>query len=334
MNGPILEVRDLQTVFETRRGTVCAVDGVSLALGRGEVLGLAGESGCGKSVTAMSVMRLVPSPPGRIVSGEILFQGRDLLGLNNEDMRRVRGSGIAMIFQEPMTSLNPVFTIGDQIAEAVRLRRSRSPRGKGGRKEALDEAAELLDRVGILAARRRLGDYPGQLSGGMRQRAMIAMALAGESELLIADEPTTALDVTVEAQILSLLDDLRIERGLAMILISHDLSIIAQQAQRAAVMYAGRIVEEGGAEALVATPLHPYTKALIRSIPGMSRAGGAGRRLPSIPGAPPDPHRLPAGCKFRDRCPFCPECSRPDEPPLIQVEPGRRVRCWEYGQSL
>jgi len=330
MSCPVLDVRELRTVFETRRGVVHAVDGVSFELARGEVLGLAGESWCGKSVTAMSVMRLVPTPPGRIVSGEILIQDHDLLSLDDEAMRRVRGAGIAMIFQEPMTSLNPVFTVGDQIAEAVRLRLGRGSPGRGGRREALDEAAALLDCVGIPAARKRLGDYPGELSGGMRQRAMIAMALAGEPDLLIADEPTTALDVTVEAQILALLDDLRTERGLSMILISHDLGVIAQRAQRAAVMYAGRIVEEAGASEIVEAPLHPYTKALIRSIPGMSRSGGSGRRLPTIPGTPPDPFSLPAGCAFRDRCPLCPECDRPDEPPLIQVEPGHRVRCWEY----
>ena len=331
MSGPVLDVRELKTVFETRRGVVRAVDGVSFDVARGEVLGLAGESGCGKSVTAMSVMRLIPSPPGRIAAGEIRFRDRDLLGLGDEEMRKVRGAGIAMIFQEPMTSLNPVFTVGDQIAEAVRLRLGRGSPGRGGRREARDEAAALLDCVGIPAARKRLDDYPGELSGGMRQRAMIAMALAGEPEALIADEPTTALDVTVEAQILTLLDDLRTERGLSMILISHDLGIIAQRAQRAAVMYAGRIVEEAGASELIEAPLHPYTKALIRSIPGMSGPGGSGRRLPTIPGAPPDPFGLPEGCRFRDRCPLCPECDRPDEPPLIQVGPGRRVRCWEYG---
>ena len=330
MSPPVLEVRDLRTVFETRRGVVHAVDGIDLHVCPGEVLGLVGESGCGKSVTALSVIRLVPSPPGRIVSGEILFQGTDLLGLGEESMRRVRGTRIAMVFQEPMTALNPVFTVGDQIAEAVRLRRSRGPAGRCRRREALEEAAGLLDRVGIPAARERLGAYPGELSGGQRQRVVIAMALAGEAELLLEDEPTTALDVTVEAQILALLDDLRTERGLSMILITHDLSVVAQVASRASVMYAGRIVEEAGAAELMAAPLHPYTRALVASIPGTASSGpGGGRRLPVIPGGPPDPLHLPEGCKFLDRCPLCSACRRrAEEPPLLPAGTGRRVRCW------
>jgi len=320
----LLEVNDLRTHFPTRAGLVRAVDGVSFYLDRGELLGLVGESGCGKSITALSVMRLV-APPGRIVGGEILFDGKDLLQLSDTEMRHMRGDDIAMIFQDPMTSLNPVYTVGEQIAEALRLHRKMS------RKEARQATIEAMREVAIPDPARRLDDYPHQLSGGMRQRVMIAMALACNPKLLIADEPTTALDVTIQAQILELLDDLRKQRDLAVLLITHDLGVVAEVADRVAVMYTGRIVEESPVEELFARPKHPYTEGLLRSVPKLTGEDVIKKeRLETIEGVVPSPTDLPPGCHFAPRCPHrMPRCTTEDIP-LYQLEGGVQVRCVLY----
>ncbi len=291
----LLEVRQLQTSFATKRGEARAVDDVSFSLHAGEVLSLVGESGCGKSVTALSILRLV-APPGRIAGGEILFEGRDLLKLGEAEMRAIRGDDIAMIFQDPMTSLNPVFTVGEQIAEAIRLHRGVSKR------EAWNQAVEGMRDVAIPAPEMRAKTYPHEMSGGMRQRVMIAMALACDPKLLIADEPTTALDVTIQAQILDLLNELRERRQLALLLITHDLGVVANTADRVAVMYAGKIVEEAPVRELFANPRHPYTEGLLRAVPklGSKRAGRA--RLQTIEGVVPNPLELPPGCRFAPRC--------------------------------
>src|SRR6266852_4628378 len=313
----LLEVRDLHTSFFLEGGEARAVNGVSFSLDAGRVLGLVGESGCGKSVTALSLMRLVPAP-GRIVRGEVCLDGRDLLTLPERDMRAVRGAGLAMIFQEPMTSLNPVFTVGSQIAEAVRLHRPVS------RRAAWERAVELLAEVGIPEPARRARDYPHRLSGGMRQRVMIAMAISCEPRVLIADEPTTALDVTIQAEILDLLRALREQRGMALLLITHDLGVVAEQADEVAIMYAGRIVEHAAVLDVFDRPLHPYTQGLFRSIPGV---GGRHDRLEAIPGQVPDLLRLPRGCTFRDRCPrVIPDCAAV-VPPLEEHAPGHRAAC-------
>src|SRR5438046_413011 len=292
----VLDVKGLRTVFFTRAGLFRAVDDVSFSVGRGETLAIVRESGCGKSVTALSVMRLVPDPPGRIVGGSIVLEGTDLLDLDEDEMREIRGNRISMIFQEPMTSLNPVMRIGDQITEAVRLHREMS------RKQAWDQAVEMLRLVRIPVPERRAIEYPHQLSGGMRQRAMIAMALACRPALLIADEPTTALDVTIQAQILALMLDLQKQLGMGLILITHDLGVVAQTAQRVIVMYAGRKVEEAGVKTLFAGPRHPYTRGLMASIPALPQPGRpAGARLTEIPGMVPSLTRLPAGCAFVPR---------------------------------
>ncbi len=317
----LLEVNNLHTHFPTRAGLVRAVDGVSFYLERGELLGVVGESGCGKSITALSIMRLI-SPPGRIVSGEINFKGCSLLDLSDSQMRQIRGDDIAMIFQDPMTSLNPVFTVGDQIAEALRLHKNLS------RKDAKSAAIEAMKEVSIPDPARRADDYPHQLSGGMRQRVMIAMALACDPELLIADEPTTALDVTIQAQILELLDDLRKTRELAVLLITHDLGVVAEVADRVAVMYTGRIVEESPVDELFARPKHPYTEGLLRSVPKLTVEGVARvTRLETIEGTVPSPTDLPPGCHFAPRCPYrMPRCTE-EEIPLYQLEHGVKVRC-------
>jgi peptide/nickel transport system ATP-binding protein len=312
-----LEVRGLRTSFFLDGGEARAVDGVSFRLEPGRVLGLVGESGCGKSITALSVMRLVP-PPGRIVGGEIRFEGRDLLRLAESEMRAVRGAGLAMVFQEPMTSLNPVFTVGSQIAEAVRLHRPVS------RREAAERAVELLTEVGIPDAARRARDYPHQLSGGMRQRVMIAIAISCEPRVLIADEPTTALDVTIQAEILDLLTELRARHGMALLLITHDLGVVAQQADEVAIMYAGRIVEQAPVLDVFDRPLHPYTQALFRSMPGIA---GPRERLEAIPGQVPELLRLPSGCTFRDRCPRAIDECGSRVPPLEAKRPGHVAAC-------
>jgi oligopeptide/dipeptide ABC transporter ATP-binding protein len=317
----LLEVKNLHTYFPTREGLVRAVDGVSFHLDRGELLGLVGESGCGKSMTALSIMRLI-SPPGKIVDAEILFEGRDLLRLSNAEMRAVRGNDIAMIFQDPMTSLNPVFTVGEQIAEALRLHRGLS------RKAARASAIEAMREVSIPDPALRADDYPHQLSGGMRQRVMIAMALACDPKVLIADEPTTALDVTIQAQILDLLNQLRKTRELAVLLITHDLGVVAEVAERVAVMYTGKIVEESPVDELFARPKHPYTEGLLRSVPKLTAQDVAkAELLQTIEGTVPRPTALPPGCHFEPRCQYrMPRCKE-GEIPLYDVGPGVQVRC-------
>jgi len=317
----LLEIKDLRTHFLTRAGLVKAVNGVSFSLDNGELLGLVGESGCGKSITALSIMRLI-APPGKIVGGKILFDGKDLLKLSDKEMRDIRGDDIAMIFQDPMTSLNPVFTIGEQIAEALRLHR------KLTRKQAREAAIEAMREVAIPDPARRIDDYPHQLSGGMRQRVMIAMALACNPRLLIADEPTTALDVTIQAQILELLNELRRNRDLAVLLITHDLGVVAEIADRVAVMYTGRIVEESDVNELFLRPKHPYTEGLLRSVPKLTAEHVAKiERLQTIEGVVPSPTDLPPGCHFAPRCPYrMPRCTA-EEIPLYELENNVKVRC-------
>jgi peptide/nickel transport system ATP-binding protein len=313
----LLEVEGLHTQFATGAGTVRAVEGVSFVIERGEVLGLVGESGCGKSVTSLSIMRLVPWP-GRVVAGRILLDGESLLDKDAEAMRRVRGARIAMVFQEPMTSLNPVFTIGDQIAAAVLAHAG------GTRRAAWAHAVEMLDRVQVPSPRERARDYPHQLSGGLRQRAMIALALAPGPQLLIADEPTTALDVTIQAQILDLLRRLQAERGMAVLLITHDLGVVAELCHRVAIIYAGRIVETAPVAEIFSQPLHPYTRGLLRCLPHPSRFG---QPLSSIDGAPPDLRHVNGGCRFSPRCSLAvPTCHRA-EPALVERLPGHFVAC-------
>jgi oligopeptide/dipeptide ABC transporter ATP-binding protein len=317
---PLLTVSGLRTVFEAGERDVPAVDGVSLEIRKGEILGLVGESGCGKTLTAYSLMRLV-APPGRIAAGEVRFEGRDLLGLSEEEMRRVRGDRMAIVFQEPMTSLNPVLTIGFQVGEALMVHR------RTRKREAIRQAVEMMRLVAMPDPERRAREYPHQLSGGMRQRALIAMALICRPALLIADEPTTALDVTIQAQILELIRDLKRRLDLSVLLITHDLGVLAEVADRVAVMYAGKIVETGPAAALLREPLHPYTRALLRSIPP-PRAEAGRRRLAAIEGTVPDMARLPSGCRFHPRCaerlPHCGE----QIPAESETAPGRRVACF------
>src|SRR6266571_42001 len=320
----LLEVRNLHTQFQTREGLVRAVDGVSFHLDRGELLGLVGESGCGKSITALSIMRLV-APPGKIVSGKILFDGHDLLKFSNVEMRALRGNDIAMIFQDPMTSLNPVFTVGEQIAEALRLHRKLS------RKDARKAAIDAMQEVAIPDSELRASDYPHQLSGGMRQRVMIAMALACEPKVLIADEPTTALDVTIQAQILELLNNLRKTRELAVLLITHDLGVVAEVADRVAVMYTGKIVEESPVDELFARPKHPYTEGLLRSVPKLTAEHVARKqRLETIEGTVPSPTNLPPGCHFAPRCPYRLQRCVEGEIPLYPAGENVIVRCVLY----
>jgi len=318
VNPAVLEIDGLQTHFFTAVGTVRAVDGVSYSVKSGETLGVVGESGCGKSVSALSVLRLVANPPGRIVGGQIRFNGRNLLELSEPEMERVRGNEISMIFQEPMTSLNPLYTVGGQIAEAVALHQGLS------RKEAWDRAVEMLRRVYIPEPEKRAHAYPHQLSGGMRQRVMIAMALSCNPKVLIADEPTTALDVTIQAQILDLMRGLRRDTGTAIILITHDLGVVAEMADDVAVMYAGQIVERAPVESLFARPEHPYTVGLLGSIPKLDQKRDS---LPSIEGRVPDMAHPPEGCRFAARCPFVEPACREAVPPLLEVAPGHLSRC-------
>jgi oligopeptide transport system ATP-binding protein len=310
MTAPLLQVRNLTTRFRTERGTVTAVDALSLDVAAGETVAIVGESGSGKSVTALSILRLIPDPPGRIESGEVVFEGRDLLKLDDTGIQAIRGNKIAMIFQEPMSSLNPALTVGLQVGEPINLHR-RAPWA-----QALEKAKELIGRVRIADAASRLASYPHQYSGGMRQRVMIAMALACEPRLVIADEPTTALDVTVQAQILDLLKELTRETGSALILITHDLGVVARYADRVAVMYGGRIVETAPARELYADPRHPYTRGLMASVP---RLDGDARRLVPIDGQPPDLAALPGGCAFAPRCAYAFEPCRIERPPLAAV---------------
>jgi peptide/nickel transport system ATP-binding protein len=300
---------------------VRAVDGVDLAIDRGETLGVVGESGCGKTVTALSVLKLIPMPPGRIARGQILWRGRDLVPLRPQDMRDIRSKEIAIIFQEPMTSLNPVYTIGDQISEVIRLHEG------VGRRAALDRAVDMLRLVHIPNPERRVRDYPHQFSGGMRQRVLIAMALSCSPALLIADEPTTALDVTIQAQILDLLAEIKSRLGMAIMLITHAMGVVAESAQRVAVMYAGRVVEEAPVEQLFARPSHPYTQGLIRSIPRIDATATRRRRLESIAGMVPSPLEPLSGCRFAPRCPFARADCIEAIPPLREVAPGHKVAC-------
>jgi oligopeptide/dipeptide ABC transporter ATP-binding protein len=320
---PLLEVRSLRTEFATARGRLVAVDGISYDVLPGETVALVGESGCGKSVSALSVLRLVASPPGRIVGGEIRFRGRDLLGLSEEEMRRVRGREIAMVFQEPMTSLNPVLTVARQLTEGLEIHLGMSPAAARAR------AAELLQMVGIPDPERRLDQYPHQFSGGMRQRMMIAMALACEPALVLADEPTTALDVTIQAQILELMKGLSRRLGVAMVIITHNLGVVARYADRVNVMYAGRIVERASARDLYAAPRHPYTLGLLSSVPRLDEPRRT--RLDPIEGQPPDLVRLPSGCRFHPRCRHAVGRCAADDPSLEPVAPDHLSACWVAG---
>jgi peptide/nickel transport system ATP-binding protein len=320
----LLDIRGLKTHFRTDEGWVHAVDGVDLRIDRGETLGVVGESGCGKTVTALTVMKLIPMPPGKIIAGQVLWQGRDLVPLDAAEMRKIRAKEIAIVFQEPMTSLNPVYTVGEQIAEVLRLHE------RLGRRAALEKTVEMLRLVRIPNPERRFRDYPHQFSGGMRQRVMIAMALACSPKLLIADEPTTALDVTIQAQILDLIAELKARLGMAVMLITHAMGVVAETAQRVTVMYAGKVVEEAPVRELFARPRHPYTQGLIRSIPRIDAAADKGKlgksRLEQILGVVPSLLNPPPGCRFAPRCKFArEECTR--DPPLREVAPGHKVAC-------
>ncbi len=315
----LLEIRGLQTHFKTPRGIARAVDGVDLTVREGEVLGVVGESGCGKSVMALSVLRLLPQPPAFFAGGQIRFRGTDLLRLSDEEIRRIRGNRISMIFQEPMTALNPVFTVGNQLSEVFRVHQRLS------RAEARQRAVEMLGLVGIPSPERRYRSYPHEMSGGMRQRVMIAMALACRPDLLLADEPTTALDVTIQAQILDLMKELREQLGTAIVLITHDLGVVAEMADRVVVMYLGRVVEEAATRELFERPLHPYTRGLLRAIPSVLEEKS---ELFEIPGTVPSPVDLPGGCPFHPRCPDSQEGCRRERPVLEEVRAGHRVACW------
>ena len=319
-DGTLLNVTDLKTYFRTMDGVVKAVDGVDFSLKPGQTLGIVGESGCGKSVTSLSVMRLI-DPPGWIAGGQMLFRGTDLARLSEKEMRRIRGDEISMIFQEPMTSLNPVFTVGNQVMEAIIEHR------KVSKREALAQTVELFRMVGIPSPERRVKDYPHNMSGGMRQRVMIAMALALQPDLLIADEPTTALDVTIQAQILELIKDLRVKVNTAVMLITHDIGVVAEMADNVVVMYTGKVVEHGTVMQVLKTPKHPYTVGLLNSIPSL---GQKGTRLNVIPGTVPSPLNLPRGCPFAPRCPHVMAICREELPPLKPLDDGSAARCWLY----
>jgi oligopeptide transport system ATP-binding protein len=319
----LLEVKNLTTRFYTEDGVVHAVNGISYGMEEGGTLGVVGESGCGKSVHALSIMRLIQSPPGKIEAGEVWFEGRDLLKLKSDDIRRIRGREIAMVFQDPMTSLNPVYTVGSQIVEALQIHQGMN------KAQARNRASELLDFVGIPAASDRLDDYPHQFSGGMRQRAMIAMALSCDPKLLIADEPTTALDVTIQAQIVELVKRLQVQLGMAVMWITHDLGVVADLAKKINVMYAGYIVERGDVRAIYKRPHHPYTLGLLNSLPRLDEAPGT--KLASIPGLPPDLIALPKGCPFVPRCPYAVDQCMDEMPPLERVgEDDHTVACWRW----
>jgi oligopeptide/dipeptide ABC transporter ATP-binding protein len=320
----LLDIKGLKTYFYTDEGVSPAVDGVDCQVRKGETLSVVGESGCGKSVTALSVMRLIPTPPGKIVAGDIHFDGIDLLALSNNEMRKIRGNQISMIFQEPMTSLNPVFTIGKQISAVVKLHQGLTSR------DARSRAIDMLSLVGIPSPEKRVHEYPHQLSGGMRQRAMIAMALSCNPRLLIADEPTTALDVTIQAQILDLIVQLKSDIGAAIVLITHDLGVVAESASRVLVMYAGKVVEEADVYQIFEDPLHPYTVGLLGSIPRIDREMNSRQRLNEIRGVVPIPSKLPPGCHFSPRCLHVKPICRESMPDLIDKTKGHKVRCWLY----
>jgi peptide/nickel transport system ATP-binding protein/oligopeptide transport system ATP-binding protein len=317
----LLKVNNLETIFRMARGDVRAVDGISFNIKAGKTLGMVGESGCGKSVTALSIMRLVPDPPGKITAGSIEFDGRDILTLPEKEMRKVRGNEISIVFQEPLSSLNPVFTCGEQVREAIALHQHL------GRKDSKAKAVEMLRMARIPDPEIRYKNYPHQMSGGMRQRVMIAMALSCQPKLLIADEPTTALDVSVQAQIIELLRDLREELEMSVLLITHDLAVIAQMADTVVVMYAGKIVEKAPVGKLFSDPSHPYTQGLLASMPGYSEPG---KVLPVIPGSVPDPAKLPPGCRFSDRCSKRIDRCFVEEPPLFNLGDSHFSRCWLY----
>lgn len=320
MTQKLLSVKDLKTYFYTDDGVIPAVDGIDFELDRGGTIGIVGESGCGKSVTSLSVMGLIPQPPGKIEGGEIIFEGKNLLELEESEMRNIRGNDISMIFQEPMTSLNPVFTVGNQVSEAVMLHQGLNEA------EARDKSIEMLRLVGIPSPESRIDDYPHQLSGGMRQRVMIAMALSCNPKLLIADEPTTALDVTIQAQILDLMRDLRKELGTAIMMITHDLGVIAELVDKVVVMYTGKIVEAADTHTIFKDPRHPYTIGLLGSIP---RLDSDGEKLATIPGAVPIPGSFPEGCGFHPRCPFATDLCVRREPPAFELKEGHKVACWK-----
>ena len=323
MGTPLLRIKELRTHFYSEAGVAKAVDGVSFSVCHGETLGIVGESGCGKSVTALSIMRLVPCPPGKINSGEVLFDGQSLLDLSKAEMRKIRGSKISMIFQEPMTSLNPVFRIGNQISEGIRLHQGLSKR------EAYDKSVEMLQMVGIASPEKRVRDYPHQMSGGMRQRVMIAMAISCRPKLMIADEPTTALDVTIQAQILDIMRKLKEETGTSIILITHNMGVIAEMAQKIIIMYAGKVMERATVEDLFDNPRHPYTESLLRSIPRLDQLGEK-KKLHVIPGIVPSLLNVPEWCKFNDRCEKSFSRCAKEEPPLFELASGHRCRCWLY----
>jgi len=324
MKKRLLDIINLETHFITDQGVVRAVDGVSLYLNEGDTLGLVGESGCGKSVTALSIMRLIPNPPGKIVGGEAIFQGHDLFKLKEAEMRKIRGNKISMIFQEPMTSLNPVFKIGDQISEVIRLHQGVS------KKDAIDISVNMLKLVGFPSPESRIKEYPHQMSGGMRQRVMIAMALSCKPKLMIADEPTTALDVTIQAQIMDLMTRLKAEMGMSIILITHDLGVIAEAAESVAVMYAGKIVEYSNVVNLFENPKHPYTRGLMTSLPRINGGGTYKKRLEVIPGMVPGLSDLPKGCRFSPRCKYIMPACTEEYPILKEDTEGHLVSCWMY----
>ncbi|MDE0582503.1 ABC transporter ATP-binding protein [Planococcus sp. A6] len=324
MQETILEVKDLKTYFYTKRGVSKAVDGIDFSLKKGETLGIVGESGCGKSITSLSILRLIPTPPGKIEGGEVLFKGRDLVSLPDSEMRKIRGNEISMIFQEPMTSLNPVIPVGEQIAEAIRLHQ------KMNKKEARAKAVDMLKLVGIPSPEKRAKQEPFQLSGGMRQRVMIAMALSCNPEVLIADEPTTALDVTIQAQILELIKDLQVKLGMGVVLITHDLGVVAETCNKVAVMYAGNIVEHAPTQNLFDDPKHPYTRGLLDSLPKIDEDKD---ELYTIEGSVPSSYNMPAGCRFSSRCPFAESICEQKKPELLEQQDGSKVRCWMYSDE-
>ncbi|MFT4702538.1 MAG: peptide/nickel transport system ATP-binding protein [Bradymonadia bacterium] len=325
-NDALLELDNLQTYFFTDAGIVPSVDGVTYSLNAGQTLGVVGESGCGKSVTALSVMRLVPSPPGRTVGGRVMFNGRDLTKLSEREMRQIRGNDIGMIFQEPMTSLNPVYTVGNQISESIQLHL------RLGKKETRELCIDILDKVGIPSPAQRIDNYPHEMSGGMKQRVMIAMALVCNPALLIADEPTTALDVTIQAQILDLLNTLQDETGMGVLMITHDLGVVAEVSDAVVVMYAGNVVEYADVQTLFEQPLHPYTLGLFRSLPNLDDPRGA--RLPTIPGMVPSPLQFPTGCRFRTRCPFATERCSSEAPMLRSLDNSDHVVACHYAEEV
>jgi len=327
LNQDLLRIENLQTFFYTHLGVAKAVDDLNLSLNKGQILGIVGESGCGKTVAALSILRLVKDPPGKIVGGRIFFEGTDLLRIPLPEMRNIRGNRISMIFQEPMTSLNPLFKVGDQIAEAFRLHKRLS------RRAALDKSIEILEMVGFPAPEKRVRDFPHQLSGGMRQRVMIAMALSCEPKILIADEPTTALDVTIQAQILDLMLKLKEETGASILLITHDLGVIAEMARFVLVMYTGKVMEYADVSELFNNPLHPYTNGLLKSIPRADLVEQRGKPLDPIAGVVPGLSALPKGCKFHDRCSRKIRRCSLEEPPIVEVIPGHRCRCWLHDSS-